>query len=202
MSLDIRTTSNAQPMSPGANQVRANGQSLGTVGQLTDEVNRLKAALADSAALREQLESILRQRDEENRNLSSRLIDVQRQRDEAVSQLRQLESRAASLEARLAESSSVRAHENQQVEALSAEIESLRAEIESERQSADERRRALEAELAKLKTTLIAVQNEYARLRDDVAPAMAKAARHDRLMDVLPGWIVSLLLRLAGGKPA
>jgi chromosome segregation ATPase len=195
MSLDIRTTSNAQPMSPGANQVRANGQ-------LTGEFDRLKAALADSAALREQLESILRQRDEENRNLSSRLIDVQRQRDEAVSQLRQLESRAASLEARLAESSSVRAHENQQVEALSAEIESLRAEIESERQSADERRRALEAELAKLKTTLIAVQNEYARLRDDVAPAMAKAARHDRLMDVLPGWIVSLLLRLAGGKPA
>lgn len=202
MNLDSRTQPATPPRSAGDNRDRASAHLLGTVAQLTDEVGRLKAAIADSSALREQLESILRQRDEEFRSQASRLIDVQRQRDEAVSQLRQLEARTTSLEARLLEASGARAGEDMRAEALAAEVESLRAEVESERRSGSERRQTLEAELAKLKTTLIAVQNEYARLRDDVAPTMAKAARHDRLVDVLPAWIVALLLRFAGGKSA
>lgn len=200
MNLDSRKT-HAAHGSPLPNAPdRAGAQILHTIAQLEAENNRLKAAIADSSALREQLESILRQREEEFRSQASRLVDLQRQRDEAISQLRQMQSRLAAVEVQLAEAAGTRNLEDQRAESLAGEVEALRIELESERRAASERRQGLEAELAKLKTTLIAVQHEYARLRDDVAPAMKKAVRHDQLMQVLPTWVESLLLRVSGTK--
>lgn len=200
MNFDSRTKTATPPMSTTAGTDRAGAQILHTVAHLEAENDRLKAAVADSTALREQLESILRQRDEESRSQTSRLIDVQRQRDEAIAQLRQLESRIGALEGQLVEASGSRSADDRRAEVLAAELDDSRAELEAERRGSTERRQVLEAELAKLKTTLIAVQHEYARLRDDVAPSMAKAARHDRLMQVLPTWVESLLVRLAGNR--
>ncbi len=200
MNFESRTPPLPQPMPESVGSDRASAQLLQNVAQLAAENERLKIAISDSTALREQLESILRQRDQEAQSLGSRLIDVQRQRDEAIGQLRQTEARIAGLEARLAETFGSRGSDDRRAEELASEIEALKAAAESEKRAAEERRHALEAELAKLKTTLITVQNEYARLRDDVAPAMAKATRHDRLMQVLPAWIEALLLRIAGGR--
>jgi chromosome segregation ATPase len=161
---------------------------------------RLEQDLRDATAMREQLESILRQRDEEFRAQTSRVIDLQRQRDEAIAQLRHQETKYATAEAKLNDAAKSRDSEDRRAEALLGDIEGLRAELELVRSSAESKRQGLEAELAKLKTTLIAVQNEYARLRDDVAPSMAKAARHNHLMQVLPPWLENLLVRFGGGK--
>lgn len=161
---------------------------------------RLEQDLRDAIAMREQLESILRQRDEEFRAQTSRVIDLQRQRDEAIAQLRHQETKYATAEAKLNDAAKSRYNEDRRAEALLADIEALRAELELVRSTAETKRQGLEAELAKLKTTLIAVQNEYARLRDDVAPSMAKAARHNHLMQVLPPWLENLLVRFGGGR--
>jgi chromosome segregation ATPase len=161
---------------------------------------RLEQDLRDATAMREQLESILRQRDEEFRAQTSRVIDLQRQRDEAIAQLRHQETKYATAEAKLNDAAKSRDSEDRRAEALLGDIEGLRAELELVRSTAESKRQGLEAELAKLKTTLIAVQNEYARLRDDVAPSMAKAARHNHLMQVLPPWLENLLVRFGGGK--
>lgn len=201
MSLDAQSSPN-QPSMTLAPQNRSASAEAASPEHLQAEIKRLELSLNDTSALREQLESILRQRDDEFRAQTSRLVDLQQQRDAAISQLRQQEARFASVESKLTEASKGRESEDRRVEALVAETEGLRAELEAARRSADERRQSLEAELAKLKTTLIAVQNEYARLRDDVAPSMAKAARHDQLMQILPPWLEKLLVRFAGGKRA
>lgn len=196
MSLDnsIRSTVAVQGMAAGKSP------HLDQVGPVEPSLARLEQELRDATAMREQLESILRQRDEEFRAQTSRVIDLQRQRDEAIAQLRHQETKFATVEARLSDAAKSRDTEDRRAEGLLADIEGLRAELELARSTAEGKRQGLEAELAKLKTTLIAVQNEYARLRDDVAPSMAKAARHNHLMQVLPQWLENLLVRFGGGK--
>ena len=113
MNLHRRTSPVAQDSTPPNTPDRAGAQILHTFAQLEAENERLKVAIADSTALREQLESILRQREEEFRSQASRLVDLQRQRDEAISQLRQMQSRLASVEVQLAEAAGTRNLEDQ-----------------------------------------------------------------------------------------
>jgi chromosome segregation ATPase len=144
----------------------------------------------------EQLQSLLEQREQEARDQLKRMVDLQRQRDESIAQLRRAEGRIHELESRLSDLSLTRPADDQRTDALAAENETLRAQLAAAASQAEASRRSLEVELAKLKTTLITLQGEYGRLRDDVAPALAKAQRHDRLLSVLPGWIEQLLVRL------
>lgn len=196
MSLDTSTRSSVAPQGMAAGKATHSDSS----GSLESSIARLEQELRDATAMREQLESILRQRDEEFRAQTSRVIDLQRQRDEAIAQLRNQETKYATVEAKLSDAARSRDSEDRRAEALLADIEGLRAELELTRSTAEGKRQGLEAELAKLKTTLIAVQNEYARLRDDVAPSMAKSARHTHLMQVIPPWLENLLVRWGGGK--
>lgn len=160
------------------------------------DVDPLESRLAELEFMREQLQSILDQREREFRDQSARLVELQRHRDEAVAQLRRAEKRLLELEARLAERLDGPSDEAQRVRELEAERDALARQLESERRGQAEKVRGLEAECARTKTALLALQADHARLRDDVAPAMAKAARHERLMRVLPEWIEALLVRL------
>lgn len=156
----------------------------------------LESRLAELEFMREQLQSILDQREREFREQSARLVELQRHRDEAVAQLRRAEKRLLELEARLAERLDGPSGDEQRIRELEAERDALARQLETERRGQAEKVHGLEAECARTKTALLALQADHTRLRDDVAPAMAKAARHDRLMRVLPGWIEALLVRV------
>jgi chromosome segregation ATPase len=157
----------------------------------------MAAELEDARSMVDQLQSLLAQRDHEAREQLARLVDLQRHRDEAVAQLRRAEVKVSELESRLAEEARRQTAEDMRVDALTSEIEGLKSQVAETQGRADSERRSLEAELTKLKTTLISVQGEYGRLRDDVAPSMAKARRHDLLLQVLPAWLEGLLVRMA-----
>ena len=167
------------------------------IARLQQHNSELASDLSAARGIREQLESILAQRDSEIREQARREALLKQQRDAALGPVQEAGAQAADLQARVLQ----RERENlalaERLQGLEQALAQAQAAATQSQVQALEDRRQLEMQFAKLSTTHRATELDYQRLRDDVVPALTKARNYDQLLDRLPAWLARVVDRLA-----